>query len=411
VVIAESRAAAGQLGRRGQRSLYGQALRRFLAQLFPEWTIAELTSAAQWEHSFSGRYTRGLLTRGQRGWAVIGTGEQENPFAAGGILTYGLIWLDWLRQRHSGRVIEGLKIFVPTDQASPTLLRLAWLDSSLAQWEVYETGEEVCRCDPADRGNLRTTLAPEAAPSPLPPSSQTWAERIQALSSEIETHQTPDGLRRWAIRGLGFARETVSGFVFGVERSQTRLHERTENELEALVEKILRFRRARGDDRAHPYYRLQPERWMQTILTRQVARLGFDLDPDSVCEQVPASSGLERGVMDLLALNRRSRLVVIELKASEDIHLPLQALDYWMRVHWHQQQGEFERHKYFEGRPLSPEPPLLLLVSPALQFHSACETVLRYFAPSIEAVRIGLNENWREELQVVFRSRQGPVSG
>jgi len=47
---------------------------------------------------------------------------------------------------------------------------------------------------------------------------------------------------------------------------------------------------------------------------------------------------------------------------------------------------------------------LLLLISPALQFHSTCETVLRHFASAVEVVCVGLNENWREQLQVVFRA-------
>ena len=37
-------------------------------------------------------------------------------------------------------------------------------------------------------------------------------------------------------------------------------------------------------------------------------------------------------MLDLLTLDRNARLVVLELKADEDLHLPLQALDYWIRV-------------------------------------------------------------------------------
>ena len=145
---------------------------------------------------------------------------------------------------------------------------------------------------------------------------------------------------------------------------------------------------------------------MQSLLAQQIAILGQDLAPIETYEQVPAVSGTERGVIDLLAVNSVGRLVVVELKASEDIHLPLQALDYWMRAYRHLQSGEFERQGDFRVRGVSSQPPLLLLVSPALQFHSAGETILRYFSPSVETVRVGLNENWREELQVVFRYPQ-----
>ena len=312
--------------------------------------------------------------------------------------------MDGVRCHRAKKVITGLKIFVPDKRAATTLHRLAWMDSRSAQWEVYETGDDVRRCDPADVGNLRTSLAPAEGPILHSPSVERWIELIEALSPVIDRRGGSDGFRFWSVRGFPFARETTRGVVFGIGRAETPLEEQTFAQLERLVSKLLRWRCPESPDPQHPFYRMWPERWLQSLLLRQIARLGYELIPGAVYEQVPAVSGTERGVMDLLTLNSQGRLVVVELKASEDIHLPLQALDYWVRVHWHQQRSEFDRHRYFAGRVLSPEPPLLLLVSPALQFHSACETVLRYFAPAIEAVRIGLAESWREELQVVFRS-------
>ena len=43
------------------------------------------------------------------------------------------------------------------------------------------------------------------------------------------------------------------------------------------------------------------------------------------------------------------------VKADEDIHLPLQGLDYWARVQWHHGRGEFLKFGYFGGRELSAE--------------------------------------------------------
>ena len=71
---------------------------------------------------------------------------------------------------------------------------------------------------------------------------------------------------------------------------------------------------------------------------------------------------------------------MIELKASEDVHLPLQALDYWMRVKWHLDRGEFTRRGYFPGSELPNQPPRLLLVSPGAGFSSLpMRRVLRCF--------------------------------
>ena len=55
---------------------------------------------------------------------------------------------------------------------------------------------------------------------------------------------------------------------------------------------------------------------------------------------------------------------MLELKASADLHLPLQALDYWIRVKWHLDRGEFSACGYFPGIALRPEPPRLLSCRP-----------------------------------------------
>jgi hypothetical protein len=93
------------------------------------------------------------------------------------------------------------------------------------------------------------------------------------------------------------------------------------------------------------------------------------------------------------------------LKADEDIHLPLQGLDYWSRVEWHHTRGEFQRFGYFPWRELSAEAPLLYLVAPALHVHPATDVILRYLAPEIECKFVGIDERWREGVKVVFRKR------
>jgi hypothetical protein len=96
---------------------------------------------------------------------------------------------------------------------------------------------------------------------------------------------------------------------------------------------------------------------------------------------------------------------VLELKADEDVQLPMQGLDYWARVAWHHARGEFERFGYFSGRELSPQPPRLLLVAPALHIHPATDTLLKYLSPDIEWELVGVDEHWREEVKAVFRKR------
>ncbi len=45
--------------------------------------------------------------------------------------------------------------------------------------------------------------------------------------------------------------------------------------------------------------------------------------------------------MDLVGVTRDGRLAVMELKASEDVHLVMQAIDYWLRIRHHQEQQDF----------------------------------------------------------------------
>jgi len=47
-------------------------------------------------------------------------------------------------------------------------------------------------------------------------------------------------------------------------------------------------------------------------------------------------------VLDLLGVDCNGRLSIVELKASPDVQLPFQALDYWMRVNRHPAGGDFE---------------------------------------------------------------------
>ena len=95
-----------------------------------------------------------------------------------------------------------------------------------------------------------------------------------------------------------------------------------------------------------------------------------------------------------------------ELKADEDIHLPLQGLDYWSRVQWHHARGEFAEFGYFPGREVSVEDPLLLLVALTPHIHPATDTVLRYIDSSIDWTLVGIDERWRDRARVIFRKRQ-----
>ena len=151
-----------------------------------------------------------------------------------------------------------------------------------------------------------------------------------------------------------------------------------------------------------------PEKQLERQVKSHLAAIAPGLR-EPVYGQVPAFAATDRDVLDLLAADLHGRLAVLELKTQEDVHLPVQALDYWLRVHWHQQRGDFAARGYFPAAALRPDPPKLYFVAPALRFHPSNDTVLRYFSPEIEAERVGVAEDWRWQLRVVHRQVVGGV--
>jgi hypothetical protein len=95
----------------------------------------------------------------------------------------------------------------------------------------------------------------------------------------------------------------------------------------------------------------------------------LELHQRYVYAQVLANAGGEHDILDLLTVTRSGRLAIIELKASEHMHLPLQAADYWLRVRRHLENGEIARYGYFQEIALQQASPLVYLVAPALRFH------------------------------------------
>ncbi len=152
-------------------------------------------------------------------------------------------------------------------------------------------------------------------------------------------------------------------------------------------------------------YRLRTEAWLEAQLRRDIRVLDPSLDPCAVYSQVPAWRGEERSVLDLLTIDARGRLVVIEIKASEDVTLPLQGLDYWLSVEESRRRGEFERRGFFPGRNISNEPPVLWLVFPELRVHRSFRTISASILPSVEVVRIAIGGDWRRQVRVRSRER------
>jgi hypothetical protein len=415
------------------RVKYLRVLERVLLRSFPEMKVDGFRTAMDLEKSFGPAYARGSLVQGQKAWAVIAVNEEETPATVDGILTLGILWLHHCRESGDGRrVYQGLKMMVPRGMATLTLSRMAWLNESAAQWELWELDqktEEMEQRDAADHGNLTTRLVHLPNEAVAKERFAESAARVMALVPVAMRELVEQRLRSgselaFLLHGLEFARvragyagnsfNSAQEITFGAGSNETPLSPENELELRELLARLFARRGASGDKR-DPLYRMQPERWLESVLRRDVSLIDAHLRADHVYTQVPAFAASDRGMLDLLSATDDGRLAVIELKADEDLHLALQGLDYWVRVRWHHLQnpdnvtglGEFQRHGYFGGLRLSPEAPRLYLVAPALRVHPATEVVLRYLSPRVEWRLVALDERWRDKVKVVWRKRSG----
>jgi len=417
--------------REATRTRYLRTLERVLLRSFPDWKPDAFRTAMDLEKSFGPAYARGSLVRGQQAWAVIAVNEEETQATVDGILTLGILWLQHCREQAGGRrLYQGLKVVAPRGMATLTLSRLAWLNNDAAQWELWELSErteELEQRDAADHGNLFTRLlhAPNEQAS-----RERFAEaaaRVMSLVPEamrdvVEQHLRSGTELAFLLHGLEFARARMGAsansfnrsleITFGAGANETPLTGDNEAELRELTARLFARRTATGEHR-DPLFRMQPERWLESVLRRNLEPLDPHLDAAHVYTQVPAFAAADRGMLDLLGVSNDGRLAVIELKADEDLHLALQGLDYWVRVRWHHLEnpdhatglGEFQKLGYFGGLRLSAEAPRLYLAAPALRIHPATEVVLKYLSPRVEWTLAALDERWRTQMKVVWRKR------
>jgi hypothetical protein len=423
--------------RETERRLYIRLLERALQRRFPEWKQEGFRAAIDLEHSFGPAYARGMLLHGANAEAVIGVGGDESSATIDGVLTLGLLWLDYCREHSQGKTagrsrhFGGLKVIVPEGSWRTAAERMVWLHPRVAGFELYALSrhsEELTPIDVRDCGNARSRLVHAVNPASAIDRAAQGIGQIMAMlpagaQDRVEIRPRTATDIALAVHGLEFAhvRHQVLShsfapqqqITFGAGANETELTAETEPLCRRLLQQLFLSRHADGDH-TDSLFRLQPERWLESRLRMNLASLLPDLRGEFLYSQVPAISAGDRGMLDLLAVDRQGRLAVLEIKADEDLHLPLQGLDYWIRVQALNanrepqgtcQLGEFERQGYFPGLELSTQTPRLLLIAPALRIHPANATVLRYLSTQVDWELIAVSEHWRRELKIVFRKR------
>ncbi|HEX4946236.1 MAG TPA: hypothetical protein VFZ34_06220 [Blastocatellia bacterium] len=404
-----------------RRANFSALLPQLIAEHFADVKIQRINTRSKFSQANPSQYVRLLLKRKKETIAVIGCNEAEAQTDIDNTITPGLTWYAELKTP-----AQKLWLCVPNDRSQTLLERLTLLDTShlnlsIECFDLNEAERAMIARRPVSQAEL-ISLHPRGLiwPETKLPVRSRWRDRIVNLAPDlIEVREdTNQNFESYKLYGLEFARtkgetrdrvlfgvpnypdEIAAKFAFNVNAGRRSLTEETFPQLENIVREILTYRRADTPDARHPFYRLRAEAWLESLLHRDIRALDVTLDPRFVYSQVPAWIGDERSILDLLTINHEGRLVVIELKAAEDAQLPLQGLDYWLRVEQARVRGEFTRRGLFAGIELADAPPLLYLVAPRLRFHRSFSLVANCIAPDIEAYRIGLNTNWREGVKV-----------
>jgi hypothetical protein len=288
------------------------------------------------------------------------------------------LWLDYLREREAGRKhVAGLKLFVPPNRSAIVRERMAHMNRELASFELFEFNQKddsVELIDSADRGNIATRLIHCPNQQGAHDRFAASISRIRAIAPSGDVVVTSPAEMSFRVRGPEYARARLGNsihssqeLVFGVGPSETVLTD-FEHLFREIVSRLLNSRQPRRAAPGDVLWRLAPERWLESLIIRNIAK------PRSSARfavGLLASSGVccfRSGDDRRPAATTEGRLALSELKADEDLHLPLQGLDYWARVSWHHSRREFQKFVYFGANEPSEKPPLLYLVAPRSAF-------------------------------------------
>ena len=362
-----------------------------------------------------GRYAQILLRRKHERVAVTGPVVSIQPASVDAFLSSTLLWFRRTSDRIKPPHVQQLWLIVSPELLKPLLYRVALLRSGLRNIiRVFTVDDDLTlltevSCPTKDElwKKKLARFPPVAAATVTELTSAIIAEAPGAIDVVHARHG--ETLRYF---GLPFARvRSLLGTQrawFGIDRSHRRLvEESTWNDWQYLLCDLREHRSAAAFDHRHAFYRAAPEAWLESLLRRDITMLDPGLIIAPLHAQFRTARGARLGIrpIDLLALRQDGRLVVIELKVSEDREHVLQGADYWRRVQAHRRRGHITRAKLFGNRTIRDEAPLVYLVAPTLRVHPSFQTLASCISHDIEIYRFDINEDWRSGVRVMRRSR------
>jgi hypothetical protein len=362
-----------------------------------------------------GRYARIILRRLQTRIAVTGPVVASHPASVDAFLSSTLLWFKRTADRIKPPYIEQLWLVVSEELLKPLLYRVALLRDGLrSEIRLFTVDDDLKSLNPAELLERRDLWKKKLAHFPPVPAATLSASTqaiVEAAPEAIDVVHARHGVTLRYF-GLPFARvRSLLGAEkvwFGLDGANRRLlDEATRREWENLLRDLREHRSASAMDQHHAFYRSAAEAWLESLLRRDITKLDPGLIIAPLHAQFRTARGGKLGIrpVDLLALRQDGRLVVIELKVSEDREHVLQGADYWRRVEAHRRRGHIARAKLFGELRIKDEAPLVYLVAPTLRVHPSFQTLARCINEDIEIYRFDINEDWRAGVRVMRRMR------
>jgi len=379
------------------RLIRANEIAKLIETNFPEFKVARVGL-----NESNGRMAHILIESSNKDQRAV-LSDVTNGLTAENLLASAFLWLERLNSRRK-KPVEGIWIVAERKQAR-ALRRLQTLlnRNARARIVIVEIDEE--KLKPLDEWTMSAVWREKPRKLSIPSEvrgSKTLSRIIEIMPDAIDTLRSKQG-ETARFHGLPFARvRTLLGRErswFGVGKQRRPLLPENVDELDALIRELDKFRTPDSPNPRHQYYRSSPELWLESILKRDIRRLDANLILSPIYNQFRSSTDK----IDLLALRRDGRLVLIELKTSPDREAVFQAADYWRKIELQRRKGILAKARLFGDLDIKDEPTLVYVVAPALSFHHHFEYFARLLSPEIELWRFELHEEWRREVKVIAR--------
>ena len=382
------------------RLAYANSIATALLELFPFYKLTRLALNID-----NGRLAQIFLQRPSGDVAMLC--DTTSTMVHEAVMTSAMLWLEKLQVRK--KPIFELWIAAERKQARNLRKLIGLFNKKTAgRFRIFEISNRDGSFQIKELGKPELSQLwrekPRKISLPADAAISETAERIVAMApgkTDVIFSKHGETIR---YLGLPFARiRKLAGREkawFGIDRNRRQLSDANSwKELASLIEDLETNRSAAAENKRHELYRAAPEAWLESILRRNIKQLDANLVLSPIYNQFRAASDK----IDLLAIRRDGRLVIIELKTSPDRETVFQAADYWRKIELQRRRGELRRIRAFGEAEILDKPALVYVVAPALSFHRDFGYFAQALNREIEMWRFELREDWRSEIKVLMR--------